>query len=204
MSHVGAFVILSAVVIATPGPDTALTIANTLRGGRRAGRQTAAGVVVGQSAWALAAALGVVAIMRASGDALTLLRLAGAGYLTYLGGVSLLAAWRGGRPAGRHAMRASFGSPFRQGLLSNLANPKMGIFFVSLLPQFVGPSGRGSLAVLALGALFAAMTYCWLSLYAVVVSRFGALLSRPRPRRVLDLVTGSALVALGVRVAAER
>jgi threonine/homoserine/homoserine lactone efflux protein len=90
----------------------------------------------------------------------------------------------------------------REGLLSNLGNPKMAVFFASLLPQFA-PEGSSSFAVLlALGFLFCAMTLAWLSLYAVAISRFGGLLTTT-VRRVLDAVTGAVLVALGYRLATE-
>jgi threonine/homoserine/homoserine lactone efflux protein len=91
-------------------------------------------------------------------------------------------------------------APYRQGVLSNLGNPKMAVFFTSLLPQF----GASFAAMLALGALFASLTLAWLSLYAVAVAKAAGFLHRSPVRRALDAVTGFALVALGVRVAAER
>jgi threonine/homoserine/homoserine lactone efflux protein len=88
----------------------------------------------------------------------------------------------------------------RQGLLSNLGNPKMAVFFTSLLPQFASSFA----GMLSLGLLFAALTLSWLSLYALAVARASGLLRKTRVRRALDAVTGLALVALGLRVAAER
>ena len=88
-------------------------------------------------------------------------------------------------------------------MLSNLANPKMAVFFTSLLPQFAG--GEGAFAgLLALGLVFCAMTLVWLAAYAVVVDRAGRWLRRPAVRRAIDAVTGAVLVALGLRLAAER
>ena len=88
-------------------------------------------------------------------------------------------------------------------MLSNLANPKMAVFFTSLLPQFAG--GEGAFAgLLALGLVFCAMTLAWLAAYAVVVDRAGRWLRRPAVRRAIDAVTGAVLVALGLRLAAER
>jgi threonine/homoserine/homoserine lactone efflux protein len=195
VTHLLAFVAVAAVVIATPGQDTALTIRNTLLGGRRAGVRTAAGVATGQTVWAAAAALGLAALLGRSEPLFLAVRLAGAAYLVWLGVQSLWAALRRRSsepvPAGR-------GAPFRQGLLSNLGNPKMAVFFTSLLPQFGGAS---FVALLALGLVFAAMTLVWLSGYASVVERAGDVLRRGRVRRALDAVTGSVLVALGLRVA---
>ena len=93
---------------------------------------------------------------------------------------------------------------FRQGVLSNLGNPKMAVFFTSLLPQFA-PAGRASFTtLLALGLLFCGMTLVWLAVYAAVVARAGDVLRRLGVRRVIEAVTGLALLALGARLAFER
>jgi threonine/homoserine/homoserine lactone efflux protein len=190
-----AFIGVAAVVIVTPGQDTALTIRNTLAGGRAAGFRTAVGVVAGQAVWAVAASLGVAALIVASEPAFVALKFAGAAYLVFLGGQALLAAVRG-RAHGGEAVAVS-GRELRQGLLSNLGNPKMAVFFTSLLPQF----GGSFPALLGLGLLFCAMTLAWLCAYAGVVARAGDALRRPRVRRTLDALTGGVLVALGVRLA---
>ena len=203
-AHLAAFLGVSIVVIVTPGQDTALTIRNTLVGKRRAGFLTAAGVACGQACWTLAASAGVVALLRTSESAFLALRLLGAAYLVLLGVQALLHAIRGQKDRGLFA-----GGPsrpltsviaFRQGLVSNLGNPKMAAFFTSLLPQF----GSSFLGLAALGLLFCSLTLMWLSLYAVVVSRAGSLLRRGGIRRALEALMGTALVALGLRLAAER
>ena len=135
MAELLAFLGVAVVVIVTPGQDTALTVRNTLAGGRSAGIRTAIGVVSGQAVWALAASAGVAALLVASEPAFLALKLAGAAYLVYLGGQALLAAVRRA-PAPAHAVRDAGGRELRQGLLSNLGNPKMAVFFSSLLPQF--------------------------------------------------------------------
>jgi len=195
------FLGVSALVIATPGQDTALTIRNTLLGSRATGVATALGVGAGQAAWTLATALGVGALLATSEPAFAALRVAGAAYLFWLGLRTLWTAARGAgstRQGGRAARRPAVA--LRQGLLSNLGNPKMLAFFTSLLPQF-SSTGAG---LLAHGLLFCMLTTIWLSGYAVVVSRARALLDRGRVRRALDAVTGTVLVAFGVRLAAER
>ncbi len=203
-----AFVAVSAVVICTPGQDTALTIRNTLAGGRRSGVSTAAGVAAGQAVWTVAASAGVVALLTASEPVFRALKLVGAAYLVYLGAQSLWVAVRGrGKPRPYAAIGAGLARPssrraLREGLFSNLGNPKMAVFFASLLPQFA-PEGSSSFAVLlALGFLFCAMTLAWLSLYAFAISRLGRLLTTT-VRRALDAVTGVVLVALGYRLATE-
>jgi threonine/homoserine/homoserine lactone efflux protein len=205
-----AFLGISAVVILTPGQDTALTIRNTLAGGRPAGIATAVGVAAGQASWTLAASLGLTAILVASEPAFAALRLFGAAYLVYLGAHSLWLAIRprptaaaGAEPAVR-ALALAPRRALRDGVLSNLGNPKMAVFFSSLLPQFVVPGPGAGAAMLGLGLVFVTMTLGWLSGYAVVVARAGHVLRRPRVRRAIDAVMGTILVAFGARLAVER
>ena len=191
-----AFLGVSLVVIVTPGQDTALTVRNTLLGGRRGGVLTALGVVSGQLTWAVGASAGLAAVLVASKPVFTGLRLAGAAYLVLLGAQALRAAFRG-RPS--HAQGGRRDAPYRQGVLSNLGNPKMVVFFTSLLPQFAGSFG----GMLALGLVFASITLAWLTLYAFAVARAKALLLRTRVRRALDALAGLVLVAVGLRLASE-
>jgi threonine/homoserine/homoserine lactone efflux protein len=198
-----AFVSVSLVVIVTPGQDTALTIRNVLLGGRRAGVATAVGVAAGQAIWALATGVGLAALIVASEPVFVAIKLAGAGYLVYLGARSLMSAWRGGEntPVPVAGGGRTVAPAFRQGLLSNLGNPKMAVFFTSLLPQFAA-SGDGSLAsLLALGLAFCAMTLAWLCAYSLVVARASDVLRRPLIRRMLDAVMGAVFTILGLRVA---
>jgi len=203
LAGLAAFVGVGAIVIVTPGQDTALTIRNTLLGGRRAGVFTALGVSTAQAVWALATSLGLAALLAASEPAFLALKLVGAAYLVWLGAHSLLAAWRGTGARQRErggANGLAARTAYRQGVTSNLGNPKMAVFFTSLLPQFAGSFA----GLLALGVLFAVMTLAWLSAYAAVVARAGDALRRPAVRRALDAVTGAILVALGLRLATER
>ena len=201
VENFAAFLGISLIVIVTPGQDTALTIRNSLFGGRRAGIATAAGVVTGQSAWTLATSAGLAALLVASEPAFVALKLVGAAYLVYLGLEALHAALRG-RPvaaSGTSSTHALTG--YRQGVLSNLGNPKMAVFFTSLLPQFT-PAGQASFwALLLLGLTFCALTLVWLCGYAIAVAKAGDFLRRSRVRRTLDGLMGAVLVALGVRLA---
>jgi threonine/homoserine/homoserine lactone efflux protein len=198
-AQLAAFLGVSAVVIVTPGQDTALTIRNTLLDGRRGGLATAAGVVSGQLTWALAASAGLSAVLLASAPVFTAIRVAGAAYLVFLGAQSLVAAVGGARAA-RSARPQRRRAPYRQGVLSNLGNPKMAVFFTSLLPQFASSFA----GMLGLGLVFAWLTLVWLGAYALAVARASGFLRRPAVRRALDALTGLVLVALGVRVAADR
>jgi threonine/homoserine/homoserine lactone efflux protein len=206
MTGFAAFLGVAIVVIVSPGPDTALTIKNTLLGGRAGGAFTALGVSAGQAAWTIATSAGLAAILRASEPAFLAVRIAGGAYLALLGVQALrfaLRAGAGGRVApvsARRRLRPA--SSFRQGLLSNLTNPKMAVFFPSLLPQFAG-GGASFWALLALGFVFSGLTLAWLTAYAFVVAKAGDLLRRPSIGRAVEGVTGAVLVALGLRLAVE-
>jgi threonine/homoserine/homoserine lactone efflux protein len=191
--HVLPFLVVAVIVVVTPGVDMALVTKNALLHGRRAALATALGVNVGIALWTLAAALGVAAVVRASAEAFDVVKFAGALYLVYLGMQAL-------RRRERLAVARQRMSPFRQGLISNALNPKIAVFFTSLLPQF----GHSLPALLLLGALFNAIGIVWLTLYALAAARGRAALQRPRVRAALDYVSGIVLVGLGVRLAFER
>jgi threonine/homoserine/homoserine lactone efflux protein len=199
ITHFLAFLGVSAVVIVTPGQDTALTIRNTLLGGRRNGVLTAFGVSAGQAVWALATSAGVAAVLQASEPAFVAVKLAGAAYLVFLGLQTLVPALRSRESKPKASPR---GRPLRQGFVSNLGNPKMAIFFTSLLPQFANRPAFG--ALLFLGLVFCLMTLAWLTAYAFAVAKAGDFLRRARIRRTLDGLTGAVLVGLGLRLAAEQ
>ncbi len=199
--ELAAFLLVAAVVIVTPGQDTALTIRNTLVGARRGGVATAAGVAAGQAVWTLATCVGLAAVVAASEPLFRAVKLAGAAYLVLLGLQSVVHAVRTRTAAPeREASAVGARRALRQGLLSNVANPKMAVFFTSLLPQFGGESFG---ALLAFGLVFCTMTFAWLAAYALVVGKAGNVLRRPRVRRALDAAVGAVLVALGLRLAAE-
>jgi threonine/homoserine/homoserine lactone efflux protein len=203
-----AFLGVSTIVIVTPGPDTAVTVRNTLLYGRLAGILTALGISTGQAVWALATSFGVVALLVASEFLFLAVKYAGAAYLIYLGLHAVIGAWRGGD--GRDtlieagAARLRPGRAFLQGLMSDLGNPKMAIFFASLLPQFAPPGEGLFAALMTLGLVFSLMTFLWLAAYALVIAKAGEVLRRPTIRRWIEAVTGTLLVALGVRIAAEQ
>jgi threonine/homoserine/homoserine lactone efflux protein len=200
MGELVAFLGVAALVIMTPGPDTAVTIRSTLAGGRRAGVMTAFGVVTGQACWTVAASAGITALLIASEPAFLAVKYAGAAYLLYLGLGSLAAAIRGAELAERAGVPAiARTTAYRQGVLSDLSNPKMAAFFTSLLPQF----GTSFATMAAFGLLFCALTWLWLALYATALARMRHVLRRAAVRRAIEAVTGAVLVALGLRVARE-
>jgi RhtB (resistance to homoserine/threonine) family protein len=205
-AHLLVFVGVAAIVILVPGPDTAVVTKNVLLHGRRTALGTSLGVSAGLSVWTLAAAVGVASVVRASAVAFTVLKLAGALYLVWLGVEALRTTRRTDSAAGLSAVdRPALGAlhGFRQGFLSDLANPKIGIFFTSLLPQFVNPAHSVLLPFLALGAVFVLMTLTWLSAYCLIAERAAETLLRPRVKAAMDRFTGIVLIALGVRLATE-
>jgi threonine/homoserine/homoserine lactone efflux protein len=198
-SQLTPFVGAAILIALTPGADTALVVRNALVVGAPAARRTALGSSAGLLVWGAASACGVAAVLNASAEVFTVVKLAGAVYLVWLGLQAI-------RHAGAHEPGggARSGSPFRQGLFCNLLNPKAGIFFTALLPQFVSPDDPALFVSLLMTAIAAATSLAWLSVYATVVPRAGDVLRRPRVRRALDRATGVVLIGLGVRLALTR
>jgi RhtB (resistance to homoserine/threonine) family protein len=206
-AHLLVFIGVAALVIIIPGPDTAVVTKNVFVHGRRTALGTSAGVSAGLAVWTLAAAVGIASMVRASEVAFTVLKLIGALYLVWLGVQALRASRhasdaQAASAAGRKPRMGALGG-FRQGFFSDLANPKIGIFFTSLLPQFVDPGRPVLLPFLVLGAIFVVMTFVWLFAYCLVAARAAATLQRPRVKAGLDRFTGVVLIALGLRLAAE-
>ncbi|MDQ7807058.1 LysE family translocator [Amycolatopsis sp. A133] len=189
----------------SPGPDFVVVTRSALSGGRRAGMAAGAGIALGVFAWVVAIALGVAAVLTASAVAFTVVKLAGAAYLVVLGVKAWLAVRRGeyrdlAAAAGPRQLAA--GAAFRQGLVTNLLNPKVAVYFLALLPQFL-PADGSTLQTLELAAIATAGTVLWFVTLAVVVGALKKFFSAGRVRRGLDAVLGTVLVALGLKVAAE-
>jgi threonine/homoserine/homoserine lactone efflux protein len=202
-----AFALVAAVVTVIPGADMALVARSVLTRGRRAGYVTSVGVCTGLWVHALASALGLSAILMTSAALFSAVKLAGALYLAALGVVSLRRALTpgpdslAGAPAAtaRDARRA-----FVQGLLSNLLNPKVALFYLTLLPQFVRSSDSVLARSLLLAAVHVGIGLIWLLCYTYFLGRLSVVLQRPRVRRVLEGVTGALLIGLGGRLAWDR
>jgi threonine/homoserine/homoserine lactone efflux protein len=199
-----AYVAASAVLIVTPGLDTALVLRTTAVEGPRRGAYTAVGICCGLLIWGLAVALGVSAVLAASHVAYLVLRAIGAVYLIWLG-LSLLLRPRVKTPVLDTTPPADRGTTawFVRGLLSNLTNPKVGVFFVTILPQFV-PSGVAVGPFIALlVTIHVTESVLWLGLLIVATRSIAQLVCRPAVTRTLDRATGAVLVGAGLRLAAE-
>jgi threonine/homoserine/homoserine lactone efflux protein len=198
------FLLVVAVLTITPGPDMALVLRNGVRGGAVPAWWTGLGCCTGIAVHATAATLGLSALLAASAQAYTVVRLAGAAYLVYLGVTALVKARRGRSAAeAPPAPAADRWSAFRQGVLSNLLNPKIALLFLTLLPQFIGV-GEPRLATSAtLAAVFLCVAVVWWRVFSLAVGALGRVLSQERVRLALERLTGAVLVGLGIRVAAS-
>jgi RhtB (resistance to homoserine/threonine) family protein len=199
------FLLISVLLILIPGPDTAIVTKHALLAGRRGGVFAAVGVAAGLAIWTLAAAVGVAAVLRASAVAFLALKIVGAIYLVWMGVQLLRARTAAEAPASEGAVsgRRVARKAVRQGLLSDLSNPKIAVFFTSFLPQFVHGDRHGFASLLMLGAIFCVLTLFWLVFYGNLVGHGSTVLRRPAVRRALDRFTGVVLVAFGIRLAFE-
>lgn len=190
-----------ALLTISPGADMAMVARSVFTGGRRDAFATTLGIALGCLVWAVASAAGIAALLAASETAYDALRLVGAAYLVWLGVQSLLAARRGEYGLPQPGLRSA--APFRQGLLTNLFNPKIALFYSTFLPQFIGPGDPVMLLSLAMAGVHIALGILWLSAYAWLLERAVSAFRGSRLRRALDAVVGSVLVAFGVRVAVD-
>ena len=198
------FAIAALVLIMLPGPDQALITRNALVGGRSGGLLTMLGGALGLIVHAAAAALGLSALLLASGTAFAVLKIVGAVYLLWLAVHMLWSATRSGRSPTVHPVGAVPGrrtANLRQGLLSNALNPKVALFFVTFLPQFLAAdSGSPRAEALLLSGIFGGLYLAWFGLYVAAVDRLGRWLQRPRVKARIEQVTGLVLATVAVRL----
>lgn len=198
------FAIAALVLIMLPGPDQALLTRNALVGGRRGGLLTMVGGVLGVTIHAGAASLGLSALLLTSATAFTVLKIVGAVYLLWLAAQMLWSARRSGRAPETDEITAAperRWTYLRQGFLSNALNPKVALFFVTFLPQFLSAdSGSPRAEALLLSAIFGLLYLAWFSLYVAAVERLGRWLRRPRVQARIEQVTGLILAAVAVRL----
>ena len=183
----------------------AVVTKNALAHGRRGVLLTTTGIALALSIWTAATAIGLSAVLRTSGEALFVLKLVGAAYLAYLGVRTLIESRRrpadllvsAPPPAPAHAI-------FRPGFLSAISNPKLGVFFVTFLPQFVAPGQPVLPRLLLLGTIFALIGWTWMNVYGLFVTRVRDFITAPRVRQWMERLTGAVLLGFGARLAMER
>lgn len=208
------FLVVAVLLTLTPGPDMVLVLRNGMRGGSRAAWWTGLGCCLGIAGYAAASAVGLAAVLAASATAFMVIKFAGAAYLIYLGVVSL---WHSRRKqpaamvegatvegAGVEAgpvVDLDRGRAFRQGLMSNLLNPKIALIFLTLIPQFVSPDEPPFATTAFLAGSFLVMAILWWRVFSLGVGALGRFMGRESVRVVVERLTGVVLIGLGVRVA---
>jgi threonine/homoserine/homoserine lactone efflux protein len=202
-----AFALIALALTIAPGPDTFLVIANTGAGGFRRGFATVLGVVSGGFFYVLLVACGLIRVLVYSPVLFHAVKLAGACYLLYLGWGALRGAFSPAPPAAADAPLTparSIRASYLQGLLTNALNPKIAVFYLAFLPQFLNPGDP----VVLKSALLIGIHYfeglLWLSLLAFGVGRLGRFLARPRVKRTLDAVLGTTMMGFGVKLAVDQ
>lgn len=210
-----AFLGIAALLTIIPGPDTALVTKNAIARGRTAAFFTTFGICLGCLCHATASALGLSLVLRESARLYGWMKLAGAGYLVYLGGRALWAAAKGQKGSlaeiesgSQHAVsirqRSARGRSFGEGLFTNLLNPKVAIFYLTFLPQFIAPGESVLRKSLFLAGIHVLMGLIWLCSYAILLDRMSSVLAQPSFKRRLEAISGAVLVAFGLRLAMER
>ncbi len=209
LAAAGAYAVAAALLTMLPGPDTAIVIATAVNGGRRAAVRAAFGIAVGLLFWGAAASFGIAALLRASAEVYTVFRIVCVAYLLWLAFGALRSAFRRrleGQAADAtesHGRRLRLPWGFRQALLTAVLNPKLGVFFVVFLPQFV-PEGTPAMAMtLLFGAIQAVEALIWYLFIGGLAAVARQLLSRHRVRRGMDAVTGGIFVFFGARLALD-
>jgi RhtB (resistance to homoserine/threonine) family protein len=200
-----AFTGIAAVLTLTPGADTMLVVRSAAVRGRRAGLLTVLGICSGLFIHATLSALGLSVVLVRSARAFEFVKTAGALYLVYLGIQAIRSAVRATPVADSSMLQPSFARrAFLEGLLTNVLNPKVAVFYLAFLPQFIGPKDP----VLARSILLASVHFVegvvWLTIVTLFVARFRSLLTQPRVRRAMESTSGLAFIGFGVKLAVSR
>jgi threonine/homoserine/homoserine lactone efflux protein len=194
--------VVLALLTISPGADMALVAKITLERGRQAALIATLGICSGLFVHAIASALGLSVVLATSAEAFTIVKLVGAVYLAYLGVQALRSSFRDETHESLPPRRAT--TPFLEGLLSNVLNPKVAVFYLTFMPQFMSPGDNVLARSIAFAVAHSIMGVVWLTAYAYVLSRIGVLFGQAGARRWLERVTGGVLIALGARLALER
>jgi len=208
ISSLSTYLIAITLLTITPGVDTMLIIRNTARSGWRDGAVSSLGICSGLFMHAIISAVGISMILLKASWAFSAIKLVGAGYLVWLGGSSLRKVLKqgsfeilnGGTSVDTFLVRRSL----REGFLSNVLNPKTAIFYMAFLPQFINPAQSALMQSLFLAGLHFIIAMVWQCLLALMIKQLKVWLQHPRVSQVFDGVTGTVLIALGMRVAMDR
>ncbi|QCJ45154.1 LysE family translocator [Bacillus sp. S3] len=207
MQHYYLFILMCILLIILPGPDTAMTTKNTLSVGRSGGMKTLFGTCCALMIHTFAAVIGLSAIIVKSALLFSVFKYAGAIYLTYIGFKTLWSLKNTGADAGAEAgTESKYGqkSCFRQGFLTNLLNPKVAVFFLTFLPQFVDRGSDTFVPFLVMGITYTALTVIWFILFIYLINQISTFMKKPSTQKVVQGLTGITLLGFGLKLAFEK
>lgn len=210
MVNISVFLVMCILLIILPGPDTAIATKNTLTVSRKGGLQTIIGSCCGLLIHTCAAVIGLSAIIVKSAYIFAVLKYVGAVYLCYLGIKTLwtLRTIRTESPVvddvGSIEYKYSHQSCFKQGFLTNVTNPKVAVFFLTFLPQFVDGNSGTFFPFLIMGLIYTALTMLWFIFYVYLLDRISAFMKKPSTKAVIEGLTGAILIAFGIKLALEK
>ena len=196
-----AWVALATVATVSPGPDTGLVVAQTIKRGRRAGILVALGIGTGNLWYALLFGFGLITLLSAQPTLYLIVKVGGAAYLAWLGFNMIRSALAG---ATHHPAGVAHGSPFLQGLVSNVLNPKIALFFLAAIPQFAGSGPPAPFIGVALIAINGLINIAWLTIVAMGVQSAGNRLGQSSVFRWIEGVIGAALIGIAAKVVFSR
>lgn len=192
------FILMTLFVVMSPGVDTALITKRTIAGGKKDGLLMALGITSGSLGHTLAATLGLSAVVLQSAVAFSILKWVGAIYLIYLGVQSLITRKRSSGVEETH--HKTKGSPFKEGFLSNLLNPKVAIFFITFLPQFVSSQENAIVELLMMGSFYAVFSILWFVFYVFCLMYIREWLMSVTVQSYMEKLTGIVLIGFGIKL----
>jgi RhtB (resistance to homoserine/threonine) family protein len=206
IENFGLFVIMCILLIILPGPDTAIATKNTLTVGRTGGFKTVLGTCCALLIHTLAAVVGLSAIIVKSAFLFSVFKYFGAVYLVYLGIKTLWALKQNKTTASDIPAESKYEgkSCFKQGFLTNLLNPKVAVFFLTFLPQFVESGSQSFIPFLIMGITYMLLTALWFLFYIYLLDQIRAFMKKPRTQNVIEGITGTVLIGFGIKLALEK
>ena len=205
MTSIPLFIVACVLLIILPGPDTAIVTKNTIVDGRKSGFKTMIGSCAGLMIHTIACVAGLSALIVKSAVAFTILKYIGAIYLCYLGVRTLMALRvKKSQVQEEQLVEAKGNSSFKQGFITNITNPKVAVFFLTFLPQFLAPNSEPFWAFLAMGIIYAVLTFVWFVFYVYLLNSIRSFMKRPSTQAITEILTGSVLIGFGIKLAFEK
>ncbi|QJX74642.1 LysE family translocator [Priestia megaterium] len=198
------FVITCIFLVILPGPDTAIMTKNTLTVGKQGGFKTMLGICCALSIHTLTAIVGLSAIIAKSALLFSIFKYIGAVYLIYLGIKSLWTLRNQETTETISKSKYKNKSSFKQGFFTNLLNPKVAVFFLTFLPQFVNPGSHTFMPFLILGITYIVLTVVWYLFYIYLLNQISAFMKKPKTQKIIEGITGTILIGFGVKLALEK